>query len=236
MATGETLLIFAVLTSPIRISSDHHFVGVSRYGHVQMSSCSPSKYRATRFSLASVPVLQVSTAPIQPTRSNHAHAWVRFPRETCRVPGQDSFHDFRFNALTRSNRDHVDVFLVLQHRLHVLKHIDPRLHHEVVPVQTHACIIVITQTPSLSDTHLALATASQPPFMKTSLRRNSCHKRVSFDQPPHVSAIWLNFCLWKCVSRLPCLRERMQQHSGLRRSCDARVLCDCDWLLLPRVR
>ena len=61
-------------------------------------------------------------------------------RKTSRSKGrcEDSFHDHGICALTRSNdRQHFDVYLVLQHTFHVLKHIDRRLHHAHETAATH---------------------------------------------------------------------------------------------------
>ena len=51
-------------------------------------------------------------------------------RKIRRTPRKYSFHDHGICALTMSNdRQHFDVYLMLQHPFRVLKHIDPRLHH-----------------------------------------------------------------------------------------------------------
>ena len=114
--------------------------------------------------------------------------------------------------------DHVEVYFVLQHCFHFWEHIDPRLHQEVVTVHTHACIVVIAQTPSFV-VHIWLhrhcvPTSFHENFIAEKLLPQTCRfprAVMSLDQQPHDSTIWLGFCWWNMRTYcLPCLRERMQ--------------------------
>ena len=105
---------------------------------------------------------------------------------------------------------------MLQHCFHFLEHVGPLFHHEVVPVHTHACIVVITQTPSFA-IHNWLHRHCVP----TSFHENFVAQKllpqtyrfpravISFDQQPHDSTVWLGFCVvgWR-ISCLPCHRAK----------------------------
>ena len=94
----------------------------------------------------------------------------------------------------------ITVYCVLQHCFHNLEHIDPRLHHEVVPVHTRRHHRPHPDS-QLCGTHFA-----PPPLRPNQLSQKllplTCRfprAVMSLDQQPHDSAIWLGFCWWMCV-------------------------------------